>query len=102
MVHKKIIDREKSESSQEVWILPTVKSSNNNGLIDSGNSSILSSNRYQNLDGRDANRNTAIDINNTECNRETEKAPDQNIVCRRKHVAVNQHPENQTVLTDSR
>ena len=36
----------------------TLKASNNNGLVKSGNYSILSPNRYENLEVHDTNRNT--------------------------------------------
>ena len=45
----------------------------NNGLLDIGSCSILSPNRYENLDARDTNINTAIDSTNADYNRETVK-----------------------------
>ena len=106
---EKIVDREKFKFSLKSFIQPkkTVKASKNNGLADSANCNIFSPNRYENLEADDTNSNTTIDITNTDYNRETTNnhmaknkfnQNHENIVHRRKQVAVNQHPENQTVF----
>ena len=98
---EKIADRENFEFSQEKsFIQPkkTVQASNNNGLVNSANYNIFSPNRYENLEANDTNSNTTIDITDTDYSRETinnhmatnKFNPNhQNIVHRRKQVAVN-------------
>ena len=79
-----------------------------NGLVNSANYSILSANCYQNLEAYDTNSYTTNDIADTDYNREainnhvaknTFDQNHRNIVHRRKQVAVNQHPENETVFS---
>ena len=65
---------EKFEFSQEKSLIEPkkiVKSSNNNGSVNSANCNIFSPNRYENLEADDTNSNTTIDITDTDCNRET-------------------------------
>ena len=104
MSTEKIVDREKFEFSQEKsFIQPkkTVKTSNNNGLVNSANCNIFSPNRYKNLEADDTNSNTTIDITDTDYNRESVNnhmatnrfnQNHQNIIHRRKQVVLNQLP----------